>query len=157
MRELRGLDKKIIVTASLIIWVFALSLVNPAISKKPDNKVKDFSNNGVDNGDVSIEVYWDNKGTKRVSSIDWGLLEPGTNKTVTLFIKNKGKNQITLAYYTSNWKPSEIVNYLTLTWDYTGQSIEFKEMVQVVFTLCVSENAEAIESFSFDIPIISTQ
>jgi len=152
MRELRGLDKKIIVTASLIIWVSALSLVNPAISKKPD-RVKDFS----DNGDINIEVYWDNKGTKRVSSIDWGPLEPGTNKTVTLFIKNKGRNQITLAYCTSNCKPSEIVDYLTLTWDYLGQSIEFREMVQVVFTLYVSEDAEAIESFSFDIPIIGTQ
>ena len=152
MRELRSLDKKIIVMASLIIWMFALGLVNPAISKKPD-KVEDFSNNG----DINIEVYWDNKGTKRVTSIDWGPLEPGSNKTVTLFIKNKGKNQITLAYSTSNWKPSEIVNYLNLTWDYTGQSIEFKEIVQVVFTLYVSENAEAIDAFSFDIPIIGTQ
>ena len=157
MHELRGLDKKIIVTVSLIIWVFALGLVNPAISKKPDNKVEDFSNNGVDNGDISIEVYWDNRCTKRVSSIDWGPLEPGTNKTVTLFIKNKGRNQITLVYYTSNWKPPEIVNYLTLTWNYTGQSIEFKKIVPVVFTLYVSENAEAIESFSFDTPIIGTQ
>jgi hypothetical protein len=157
LRELRGLDKKIIVTVSLIIWVFALGLVNPAISKKPDNKVEDFSNNGVDNGDISIEVYWDNRCTKRVSSIDWGPLEPGTNKTVTLFIKNKGRNQITLVYYTSNWKPPEIVNYLTLTWNYTGQSIEFKKIVPVVFTLYVSENAEAIESFSFDTPIIGTQ
>ena len=154
MRELRGLDKKIIVTVSLIIWVFALSLVNPAISKKPD---KDFSSNEVNNEDINIEVYWDNKCTKRVSSIDWGPLEPGTNKTVTLFIKNKGRNQVTLVYYTSNWKPPEIVNYLTLTWNYTGQSIEFKEIVPVVFTLYVSENAEAIESFSFDIPIIGTQ
>lgn len=158
MRELRSLDKKIIVTTvSLIIWVFALSLVNPAISKKPDFKVEDFSNNEVNNVDINIEVYWDNKCTKRVSSIDWGLLEPGTNKTVTLFIKNKGKNQVTLAYYTSNWKPPEIMNYLTLTWDYTGQSIEFKEIVPVVFTLYISENAEATESFSFDIPIIGTQ
>jgi len=154
LRELRGLDKKIIVTVSLIIWVFALSLVNPAISKKPD---KDFSSNEVNNEDINIEVYWDNKCTKRVSSIDWGPLEPGTNKTVTLFIKNKGRNQVTLVYYTSNWKPPEIVNYLTLTWNYTGQSIEFKEIVPVVFTLYVSENAEAIESFSFDIPIIGTQ
>ena len=156
MRELRGLDKKIIVTASLIIWMFALSLVNPAISKKPD-KVKDFSSNEANNEDINIEVYWDNKGTRRVPSIDWGPLEPGTNKTITLFIRNKGRNQVTLAYYTSNWKPPEIVNYLTLTWNYTGQSIDFREIVPVVFTLHVSENAEAIDSFSFDIPIIGTQ
>lgn len=158
MREPRSLDKKIIVvTISLIIWVFALSLVNPAISKKPDKTVKEFPDDVVINGDTSIEIYWDNKCTKRVSSIDWGSLEPGTNKTVTLFIKNKGKNQVTLSYYTSNWNPSEIANYLNLTWDYTGQSIEFKEIIQIVFTLYVSENAEEIGTFSFDITIIGTQ
>ena len=149
MRELKSLDKKIIVIATLIVWVCALGSVNPAISKKPD-KVVESSNNR----DVNLEVYWDNRCTKRVTSIDWGPLEPGTNKTVTLFIKNKGKNQITLSYNTSNWKPSELVAYLTLIWDYTGQPIAFRETIQVVFTLCVSENAEAIESFSFDIPII---
>ena len=158
MWEPRSLDKKILtVTVSLIICVFALSLVTPAISKKPDNTVKEFPNDGAINGDISIEIYWDKRCTKRVSSIDWGSLEPGTNKTVTLFIKNKGKNQVTLSYYTSNWKPSEIANYLNLTWDYTGQSIEFKEIVQVVFALYVSENAETIEIFSFDITIIDTQ
>jgi hypothetical protein len=145
------------VTVSLIIWVFALSLVNPAISKKPDNPAKELPNDGAINRDTSIEIYWDNRCTKRVSSIDWGSLEPGTNKTVTLFIKNKGKNQVTLSYYTSNWQPSEIANYLNLTWDYTGQSIEFKEIAQVIFTLYVSENVETIETFSFDIAIIGTQ
>ena len=158
MRKQRSLDKKILaVTTSLIICVFALSLVTPAISKKPDKTAKEHPNDGAGNRVAGIEVYWDSRCTKRVSSIDWGSLEPGTNKTVTLFIKNKGKNQVTLNYYTSNWKPSEIANYLNLTWDYTGQSIEFKEIIQVVFTLDVSENAEAIETFSFDIDIIGTQ
>ena len=158
MRETRSYDKKIIaVTISLIIWVFALSLINPAISKKTYKTVKELPNDGVINQGTGIEIYWDSKGTNRVSSIDWGSLEPGTNKTVTLFIKNKGKNQVTLSYYTSNWGPSEIANYLNLTWDYTGQRIEFKDVLQVVFTLYVSENSEAIENFSFDTIIIGNQ
>jgi hypothetical protein len=158
MHESKSYDKKIVtLTVSLIICVFALSLVNPAISKKPDKTVNELSNDEEISRDIRIETYWDNRCTERVSSIDWGSLKPGTNKTVTLFIKNEGKNPVALSYYSSNWQPSEIANYLSLTWDYTGQSIEFKEVVQIIFTLSVSENAETIETFSFDIDIICTQ
>jgi hypothetical protein len=158
VQEPNNLDKKILaVTATLIICVSALSLVTPALSKKPDKTANDLPTNGAVDGDVGIETYWDSKCTQRVSSIDWGSLEPGANKTVTMFIKNKGKTQLTLSYYASNWNPSEIADYLALTWDYTGQSIGFKEIIQVVFALYVSENAETIENFSFDIDIIGTQ
>jgi hypothetical protein len=154
VQEPNNLDKKILaITATLLICVFALSLVTPALSKKPDKTVNEFSNDK----DAGIETYWNSKCTERVSSIDWGSLEPGTNKTLTLFIKNKGKNPVTLSYYSSNWNPPEITNYLSLTWDYTGHTIEFKETVQVTFTLHISENVEPTENFSFDITIICTQ
>lgn len=148
-------DKKItILTVSLIIWVFAISLISPAISKRPEKTIKT-SDDEIINGDTNIEVYWDSKCTRRVSSIDWGSLEPGTNTTVTLFIKNKGRIPVTLSYYTSNWNPPETANYLYLSWDYTGQRIKFKETSQVSFTLHASENVE-IETFSFDVTTIGT-
>ena len=155
MQESRSLDKKIIVvTILLIIWVLALSLISPVISKKPDTTGNKFSSDGIIKGGTDIEIYWDKKGTNRVSSIVWGQLEPGTDKNVTLFIMNKDKNQTTLSYHTSNWQPSEIANYLSLTWDYTGQSIDFRETLQVVFTLSVSEDVKTTGNFSFDIIII---
>ena len=159
MPEPKSLDKKIIiVTAALLICISALSFVTPAISKKPERTVKDSPSSGaVDASVVGIETYWDSKCTQRVSSIEWGSLEPGTTKTVTLFLKNRGKNPVTLSYYVSDLQPTEIANYLTLNWDYTGQAIAFKEVVQVTFALCVSENAETIATFSFDIDIVTTQ
>ncbi len=157
MQEPRNLDKKILtITVALLIFVSALSLVTPAISKKPDKTARELPSDGAIN-DVGIETYWDSRCTKRVSSIDWGSLEPGTSETVTLFIKNKGKNPVTLSYYVSNCYPFEIANWLTLTWDYAGQSIEFKEVIQLVFDLYASENAEAMEAFSFNIVIVDTQ
>jgi hypothetical protein len=157
VREPKNLDKKILtITVALLISVSALSLVTPVISKKPDKTARELPNDSAVN-DVGIETYWDSKCTRRVSSIDWGSLEPGANKTVTIFIKNKGKNPVTLSYHISNCNPFEIINWLTLTWDYTGQSIQFKEVIQVVFALYVSENAETMETFSFDIGIIDTQ
>jgi hypothetical protein len=158
MLEHKNLDKKIvIVTATLLICVSALSLVTPAISKKPDKTAKTLPATSAADEPVGIETYWDSKCTQRVSSLDWGSVEPGTTETVTLFFKNKGKTPITLSYYISDLQPSEIANYLTLNWDYAGQAIKFKEILQVLFTLQVSEDAETIQAFSFDIDIISTQ
>jgi hypothetical protein len=156
MQELGNYDKKIITaTIALIILVFALSFITPVISKKPDKVTKPSNAEAIDGG-AGIEIFWDSKCTNRVSSIDWGSLEPGTDKTVTLFIKNKGKNQVTLSYHVSNWKTNEIANYLNIIWDYNGQRIGFKEVFQVRFTLYASENAATTENFSFDITIVGT-
>jgi hypothetical protein len=155
--EPQNIDKKIVtVTVALLVCVSALSLVTPVISKKPDKTTRELPSNDAVN-ELGIETYWDSKCTRRVSSIDWGSLEPGTSKTVALFIKNKGKTPVTLSHYVANCEPFEIANWLTLVWDYTGQSIEFKEAVQVVFDLYVSENAEPMETFSFDIIIVDNQ
>jgi len=93
MQEPRNLDKKIIVTISLIICVFAFSLINTATSKKPDNSVKGVSNDGVINGGNGIEVYWNSKCTNRVSSIDWGhwSREPSQQLLYSLRIEDKIK------------------------------------------------------------------
>ena len=148
-------DNKIVLTLILLlISVLAISLVDSAISKKSDNNGKKFSSNGAIKEVAGIEIYWDNKGTNRVTSIEWGSLEPGTEKTVTIFVRNLEKNQIILNYFTSNWMPSEITDHLTLNWDYDGQTIEFREMVQVIFTLVVSENLESSGAFDFDITIV---
>ena len=158
MQDPRSLDKKIItITILLIILVLALSLVNPVISKKPEITGKKVTNNGAINSRTEIEIYWNKQGTKKVSSITWGSLEPGINKTITLFIRNNDKNQITLGFYTSNWIPQNNADYLNLKWDYVGQSIQFKEIVQVVFTLSVSENIKTAGTFSFDITIIGNK
>ena len=148
-------DKKIVLTLILLlISVLAISLVNPAISKKSNNNGRKLSSNGAIKEITGIETYWDSKGTNKVTSIEWGSLEPGTQKTVTIFVRNLEKNQIILNYHTSNWMPSEITDYLTLKWDYNGQAIKFREIVQVIFTLVVSENLEASGTFDFDITIV---
>ena len=145
--------KKItIVSTSILIWILALSLVSPALSEKPDKA----SGIKVDNGrDTAIEIYWDEKGVNRVSTIDWGRLDPGGNTTLTMFVKNRGKNPVVLSYYTSDWNPIEAQNYFELVWDYAGQQIKFKEMWRVTFILSVSENIEQIESFSFDTIVVA--
>ena len=147
-------NKTIGVTIAVIICIAALSLISPALSKKPDRVVNKINDETVADT-AGIEVYWDSRCTNRVYSIEWGPLEPGTDKELTMFVKNKGKTQVVLSYFVSNWNDPELANFLHLTWNYTGQSLKFRETIQVVFTLQASENAEATENFSFDITIIS--
>lgn len=105
---------------------------------------------------IGVGVYWDNECTNPLSSIDWGMLEPGSNKNVTCYIRNDGNSASTLSMYTSNWNPSNASQYITLSWDYGGQAVNPSEVVQVTFTLSVSASIEGITNFSFDIVIVGS-
>ena len=105
---------------------------------------------------IGVTVYWDNECTNVLYSIDWGVLEPGSSKNVTCYIRNEGSSVSTLSMYTSNWNPSKASDYMSLSWDYGGQSIEVDEAVQVTFTLVADASIEGITSFSFDITIVGS-
>lgn len=102
---------------------------------------------------IGVKVYWDSAGTSEVSSIDWGMLEPGSAKDTTVYIKNTGNAAVTLSLGTENWNPSSASGYLKLTWNYDGQSISPGSNVQVKLTLTVFPNATGVTNFSFDILI----
>ena len=102
---------------------------------------------------IGVGVYWDASCTSEVSSVDWGVIEPGSSANVTVYIKNTGNSPVTLTLSTDNWNPTEASSYMTLTWDYGGQSIEAGGVVQVTLSLAVASNVSGITDFSFDIII----
>jgi hypothetical protein len=103
-----------------------------------------------------LEAYWDYECTQRVTSIDWGILQPGSNRDLTLFIQNEGDNKIHLELLTENWSPSIASENLNLEWDYTGESIKSGEKKQIMLTLTIPLIIY-IEDFSFDILIIAEE
>jgi hypothetical protein len=105
---------------------------------------------------VGIGLYWDKALTNKVTSIDWGVLDPGFSKNVTVYIRNEGNSAVTLSESTSNWNPSNASNYIDLTWDYRGQSINVGSSIQVRLILVVSASITGISSFSFDITVSGT-
>ncbi|MFX1476477.1 MAG: hypothetical protein ACFFCO_13550 [Promethearchaeota archaeon] len=136
---------------TLVTYVLALSLAGQALSAtQTSRKVSNAGNVKT----VGIDVYWDHKCTDILSSIDWGVLEPGSSESVTCYIRNELSSVSTLSMYTSNWIPANASDYLTLSWDYGGQSINVDEVMQVTFTLSVDASIEGITSFSFDITIV---
>jgi hypothetical protein len=105
---------------------------------------------------IGIGVYWDDDLTSKVNAIDWGFLAPGAQKTCAVYIHNEGILPLTLSMSTSNWHPSTASNYLTLTWSYTGQTINAGTTVKVTLTLAVSESITGINNFNFDINAVGS-
>jgi len=60
---------------------------------------------------------------------------------------------MTLSMRAENWSLPEASSYISLSWDYGGQSISPGEVVPVVLTLSVSDGISGITSFSFDLVI----
>lgn len=105
---------------------------------------------------IDIEAYWDENLTNRVNGINWGLLEPGDQKSFSIYLHNEGNSAVTLSMSTSNWNPSAAATYLTLSWDYNAQTIEADKNLQVTLTLNVSADITGITNFSFDIIVVGT-
>ena len=140
-------------TLTLVTYVLALSLAGQVFSAVQTSRT--VPNTGTVEA-IGVGVYRDNDCTDPLYSIDWGTLEPGSSENVTCYIRNEGNSVSTLSMYTSNWNPSNASDYLSLSWDYSGQSIDVDEVIQVTFTLSVDTSIEGITSFSFDITIVGS-
>jgi len=105
---------------------------------------------------IGVGIYWDYACTNRTSSINWGLLDPGSNKTATVYVRNEGNAVVTLSKATQNWNPSTASSYITLNWNYAGQTLGVSQVLQIKLTLIVSSTISGITSFSFDITITAT-
>ncbi len=105
---------------------------------------------------MGFGIYWDQQCTDATSSLDWGLLEPGSTRDFTLYLRNEGNSALTLSMASENWSPANATDYLTLTWNREGQQVNPDEVLQFVITLSVSADVQNIDSFSFDITISGT-
>jgi len=100
---------------------------------------------------IGIDVYWEETLASRVKAIDWGSLEPGAQKSFTVYIRNEGNVPVTLRISASNWSPPAASDYLTLTWRSNDETINAATTIPVTLTLSVSESITGISGFSFDI------
>jgi len=100
---------------------------------------------------AGVGVYWDRDCTNGVSLIEWGTIEAGSVKMVTVYVRNEGDTAISLSLGTTNWNPSTASNYITLDWNYNGAEVDPNQVLRVTLELSVSPNIEGITTFSFDI------
>jgi hypothetical protein len=106
---------------------------------------------------VGVGVYEDIECSRNVTSIDWGILEPGAIANVTIYIKNEGNTPVMLNMTINNWDPIESSQYVNLSWNREGYVLNPKSVVPAILTLSVSSNITNVTNFSFDIIIIGTE
>lgn len=153
MLERKGERIVAIAALGLVVYILSLCLIGQVMSAVQTNRT--ISNVGTLKA-IGVGVYWDQACTNAVDSINWGTIEPGSTVNKICYIRNEGNSVSTLSLQTSNWNPTEASNYMSLSWDYGGQSMDPDEVVRVTFTLSVSSTIQDITSFSFDITISST-
>ncbi len=147
--------RKILGVALLATTAFVIMVGSPSIFGLLANAITLTSVGSVKT--VGVEAYWDTGGKNKVSSIDWGAIEPGSTKNVIIHLKNEGNAPITLSLNATKWNPSSASNYITLKWDYSpGQQINPGNIVQVTLMLTVSSSVSGISSFTFEIIITGT-
>jgi hypothetical protein len=100
---------------------------------------------------VAVGVYSDALCRVGLNSIDWGELESGASKNTTLYVRNEGKSALVLAFSTANWNPSAAAKSISVNWNYDHKPVSPNKVVDLVFTLNVTEVTVDIDHFSFDI------
>ena len=105
---------------------------------------------------VGVGVYKDVNFTVPVTSIDWGLVEPGEEKKFSAYIKNESNVPLTLTMWTEDWDPANVSSFISLTWDYNGTEISVDSSIPVTFVLNVDAATSGIDAFSFTIVIVGS-
>jgi len=101
---------------------------------------------------VGVGVYEDVGCSKNVTSIDWGIIEPGEMVDFLVYVRNEGNTPITLNMTTLNWDPPQAAQYISLSWNRENHILEPMSTVQANLTLSVASNIE-VTNFRFDIII----
>jgi hypothetical protein len=100
-----------------------------------------------------LGVYADFSRTRPLTTIDWGDLAAGEQKTSTVFFHNMGNVSCVLQLNVMNWNPPYLSDHVTVSWDYQGQVLAVDDILRVVFTIVVSLDLENIGAFSYDLVI----
>lgn len=106
---------------------------------------------------IGVSVYWENSCENNVTSINWGLVEPGSEHDVRVWIRNEGTVPVTLSMTTGNWSPSAASAHITVGWNRDSYGLGSGNLVEAVITLSVSQEITDVTDFSFDITIVGTE
>jgi hypothetical protein len=135
-------QKALLITA-ILVWALA------AYTYAQTVWAGDISNTG-EIISVELEFYTNSSLTTQLTTLTWGQIGNGTVNNQTIWIKNAGNHNSTLAFTTVG-----LPSFLALTWNYTDQTIEPSMAIPVNFTLTVDPTASG--SFAFTTRIFSTE
>ena len=145
-------NRKLLLLVLALVIVVAFSSVSLAFLIRAYQNARTIPTSG-EIKVFGVGIFWDAACDNRVTALDWGLAEPGLTTNVTIYIRNEGNAPAILNLNTTSWDPQEAADYITLSWDYTGDTLAINQVVQVTLTLSISPDIEGITTFAFDITI----
>lgn len=97
-------------------------------------------------------------------TVDWGELFLGTSKNASFYVKSNSNINVTLGLNVTNWKPTGIEKYLTVSWDYDGTLLNSTQTIFVTLNLRVPSSQDFIDflieksvtAFGFDMTIYAS-
>jgi len=130
----------------LILWTAVLTALTIAIYINS----KSVSNFGAVSIKGEILVSWDSEGTSLITFIDWGIMDPGSNKSIVVYVISTSNKKLVLSMFTSSWLPAEAGNYINVSWDMEGQVLSSRSFVKAVITGQVSSLIIDVDTYSFN-------
>jgi hypothetical protein len=144
-----NIKRKTIFAAICILTLLALITVN--VDFGPGNSVvKADSVVG-----IGVGIYWDSACTNITRSLNWGFIDPNSNNNLTIYVRNEGNSAESLQLTSANWIPSNASNFISLSWNYSGQILKPNEVIPIKLTLTVSPIICDITDFTVE-TIITT-
>ena len=137
-------ESKRLVGAIFVVWLAVVVSYTAVAALSRSQSLNSYGNVVA----VNLGVYQDSACTVNATSIDWGMLDPGSSVTRSVYVKNTGNVAVTLSLAVSSWSPSLAGSYLAVTWDKQGAVLSAGQVVQVTFTLTVSANVTGFTDFS---------
>jgi hypothetical protein len=104
----------------------------------------------------NIGVYSDSQCTQNLTSINWGITDPGTSTTHTVYVKNTGTETMTLQLSVNNWSPADSSDYITVTWDKQNTQLTAGQSITATLTLTIDSDITSITTFSNSVTISGT-
>ena len=104
-----------------------------------------------------VGIYWDQSCTNTTLGFEFGQIDPGSNKTLTIYVKNECNSPVLLMLETSNWSPSRSVDYISLEWNYNNHVLKVNEVIPIEITLTINASIYGISDFNFDTNVVTSQ
>ena len=104
---------------------------------------------------VGLEIYSDPALTLKVTSIDWGMVDPGATVEKMVYVLNTGNTAEQLSLTTQNWNPATLM--INCTWNRQNFVVAAGANVTATFTLAVDGAISGVEGFTFDLVVVGTE
>ena len=106
---------------------------------------------------IGLGVYSNSGCTTALTSISFGSVNPGTQVTQTIYLKNTGNIAENLTMTVNSWSPSNAGTYITITWSPTTSPLASGAVTSATVTLAASASAGALSTLSFNLAFTGSQ